>query len=286
MKYFSITLLLMATFPVCFGQSSGYKDFIGFLRTSDGQVINFKLMIGEIKGRTFKGYSATNYNSSDYTKSIIEGEIDLKENKMSFKEISNTETKSTAEDSTFCYITASNLTIQISDKKNILKGKFEGLFPSGKVCATGVLMLVNGDVLNDSIIENEPKLNQTACAKIEAKDSTIADSVFTSNEVLLVNEWKTGLAIEVWDGDHQDNDEIAIYLNDKLQRKVVLMHKKTVINLLAKGDKFRLKIVALNEGRSGKNTLNFRLKNASTNKDYASELKKGESFAIDFRKSD
>lgn len=284
MKLFSTTLLLMVITTFCFGQNPNY-EFKGFLTTSEGQLMSFKLMMTEIKEGKFKGYSATNYEGSDYTKSIIEGELDLNEKKMSFKELSNTETTSDAEDSTFCYINASYLTIEISVDKNIIKGKFEGVFPSGQSCATGSLILVNEDNLEDIQRTNEPVPNKTISANIEVKDPTVSDSLFTSNEVLSINEWQEGLTIEVWDGNIQDNDEIAIYLNDELKReKVVLRHKKALIDLPPNESKFRVKIVALNEGLSGKNTLNFRLRNAGTDKEYISVLRKGESFIIDFRK--
>jgi hypothetical protein len=285
MKLFSTTFLLMLIIPFGFGQTNDSYAFAGVLTTSDGQVMSFKLVVNELNEGRFKGYSATNYEGNDYTKSIVEGKLDLKEKKMSFKEISNTETTSTAEDSTFCYISASNLTIEISDKKNIIKGKFEGLFPSGKICATGALVLINKDVLDKIVIENKPKQNTPVSSTSEIKASTVTDSIFTSNEVLLINEWKNGLTLEVWDGDLQDNDEIAIYLNNVLKRnKIVLMHKKTIIDLPPNNQNFKIKIVALNEGRSGKNTINFKLKNAGTGKDYVCELKKGESFIIDFKK--
>lgn len=283
MKLFSATFLLMAISQACFGQNTDSYDFIGLLTTSDGQVMSFKLMVNEIKDGKFKGYSATDFEGDNYTKSTIEGELNLKEKKMSFREISNTETTSTAEDSTFCYITASNLTIDYSGKKNIIKGKFQGVFPSGKVCATGSVFLVNEDVLENIVKENKPAHNGSESKKTEVKVHT--DSVFTSNDVLLITAWGNDLTIEVWDGDLQDNDEIAIYLNDVLKReKVILKHIKTTIALPSKENKFSLKIVALNEGRSGKNTLYFSLKNAGTDKVYVSNLKKGESFDIEFRK--
>ena len=93
------------------------------------------------------------------------------------------------------------------------------------------------------------------------------------------------ISLEVWDGYFQDDDRISIYLNNELiEENLVLRNDKQVIALPQDKSKYLLKIVALNEGSSGINTVNFRLKNSSEVKEFVSMLRKGESFSIDFKK--
>lgn len=280
MKLIAIILFVLFNLSLSFGQTSVQYNFSGIVTTSDGQMLSFKIVIDAIQsGGKFTGYSITNYKKKDYTKSLIKGTLNLKEKKISFQELSNVETKSTAQDSTFCYINAFDLDIEMFKKKNIIKGKFEGLFLSGEVCTTGAIVLVNKDVETlEFIIPVEEPVSKPE------KDIPF-DSVMTSNEKLLVDNWKKDLTIELWDGSVEDNDAIAVYLNDKLiRKKVILKNVKNKIKLPTTENTFQIKIVALNEGNSGINTLNFSIINTEDDKLYVSKLKKGEFFIIDFKK--
>lgn len=291
MKLFIVKTLVLVTTVFCFGQNSENSEFAGFLTTSDGYRVTFKLIIDQLDEGPFTGYSETDYDGENYTKSSVKGAISLERNELSFKEIGNTETKSTAEDSTFCYITASDLTLRSNDKADVIVGTFEGFYPSGKTCATGAVLLVNNKNIKEKKKEKKrkkeikkPKKNNTTKEYSASKPSN-ADSIFTSNEELIINKWgNDGIVMEVWDSGIQDSDLIAIYLNDKIiEEKIFLTNEKTIIKLPTGSDSFKLKIVALNEGHVGINTFHFRLKNVGNNKDYISELRKGESFVIDFK---
>ncbi len=281
-SFYTLVFHLFISF-VSIGQNSIQYDFRGVITTSDSQMMSFKIVIDQLKiGGEFTGYSVTNYKKKDQTKSFIKGVLNIKENKMSFKELRNMETHSSASDSTFCYIHTSELTIEVHKKKNIIKGKFKGVFPSGKVCTTGAVVMVNDDVLKDIKF---PKPSSQKTISIPKKH-TPPDSIMTANENLLVTNWKGDLTMELWDGGkRQDGDAIAIYLNDRLIRdKVVLKHDKTILKLPSNENRFHLKIIALNEGSAGINTLKFRFNNPELSQLYTSELRKGEFFIINFEK--
>ena len=69
-----------------------------------------------------------------------------------------------------------------------------------------------------------------------------------------------------------------------IKENVVLKNRKAIIELPDNKESFRLKIVALNEGSVGINTLNFKFKDATNNNEYVSKLKTGEFFFIEFSK--
>ncbi|MEQ8358081.1 MAG: hypothetical protein RH860_01245 [Cytophagales bacterium] len=283
MKLFSSVFSLFLVSQTLLGQNTVNQEFTGIIAISGGEKISYKLIIEEIENGIFRGFTISNFEGEDYTKTKIKGKLSLDNLSMSFEELDNVETKSSAEASTFCYVSAPNLKIRILKNKNIIAGKFLGLFPSGEECAGGIILLTNGGDLRK--IEEMNVEQPVAIKKMPAKKSLEFDSVLTSNEKLEIVNRDNKISLEVWDGYFQDDDRISIYLNNELiQENLVLRNDKQVIALPQDKSKYLLKIVALNEGSSGINTVNFRLKNSSEVKEFVSMLRKGESFSIDFKK--
>ena len=266
MKSFYTILFVALISPMFYAQNIVYHDFVGYLTTSDGQKISFKLMIDKINSGDFDGFSITDYNGKDYTKSIISGSLDVKGNSLTFEEKGNLETASTAKESSFCYITATNLSIVTFGKSNIVKGKFVGLFQTGGVCARGDVLLVNTDELVDTIVIEKPIVSMPQSSASQKADEQVQDFIMTSNEELLVKEWSNNTDIEIWDANLEDGDAVSIFVDDVLiKENVVLKNRKAIIELPDNKESFRLKIVALNEGSVGINTLNFKFKDATNN---------------------
>lgn len=283
MKLFSSVFSLILVSQALFGQNTVNQEFTGIIAISGGEKISYKLIIEEIENGIFRGFTISNFEGEDYTKTKIKGKLSLDDLSMSFEELDNVETKSSAEASTFCYVSAPNLKIRILKNKNIIAGKFLGLFPSGEECAGGIILLTNGGDLRK--IEKMNVEKPVTIEKMPVKKSLEFDSVLTSNEKLEIVNRDNKISLEVWDGYFQDDDRISIYLNDELiEENLVLRNDKQAIALPQDKSKYLLKIVALNEGSSGINTVNFRLKNSSEVKEFVSMLRKGESFSIDFKK--
>ena len=52
-----------------------------------------------------------------------------------------------------------------------------------------------------------------------------------SNEKLVINTWDSELKIAIWDGNVEDNDEIAVYVNNQLiKEKIILKEILTSLN--------------------------------------------------------
>ena len=110
------------------------------------------------------------------------------------------------------------------------------------------------------------------------------DVVLRSNDKLVIESKKNIILIKIWDGNIEDNDIISIYLNDKIfKENIILKKKKRSLSVpMIKGDS-KLKIVAINEGDSGINTVNFSIKNTHNSKEFVSKLKTEESFVIELK---
>ena len=108
--------------------------------------------------------------------------------------------------------------------------------------------------------------------------------VLMSNDTLSIEFTGKELFLEVWDGGILDNDMISIYLNGEiLKKEITLTGKKETIELPVSNNNFKLKIVALNTGNLGMNTVSFAVKDThDVIKGFGSRLNKGESFDVEF----
>lgn len=271
-----ISLFLFVNFV--FGQTENFQEYTGILKTSEGQVIQLKLLLKEVKDGQFSGYTVTDYNGENYTKSTIDGKINISDNLFSFWEVGNTETKSQVQDSSFCFIKAPNLKIQNFGSKQLVSGLFTGEFASGKSCASGTIILTHVNRVDSvSTLKNENNQDKREEKAYVKQD----DSVLSANDEIKARISGNTVFLKLWDGNKQDKDMVAVYVNDiVVKEKVILRNKKIIIELLdiKAGDK--LKIVALNEGFAGRNTLNFQI---SGNKEYVSKMSKGECFRVVFQ---
>jgi hypothetical protein len=260
-----------------FSQTEDIKQtFTGFMKLTSGQTIDIKIRIDSLANNNFQGTSITDYNGSNYTKSNIEGFVDLNHKKMNFKELRNTETLSKAKDSTFCYLSCPSLIIDTIANKYWISGIFTGNFLSGKICATGKIFLLSDDTIK-TIVESQESINPIPTETTQAKH----DTSFQMNETLEINHWNNFTYLEIWDGNIEDDDAITIYLNNKIFiKKLIIGNQKKEIQLPDNQDLFEIKIKAKNEGKIGTNTLKFKLHDY----EFSSKLNKGESFRLIFKR--
>lgn len=285
MKFYLFTLSIFLFSAWSYGQDAGSHVFTGALTLKEGQQITVKFVLSNFEGKNFNGYSITDYEGKNYTKSIIKGVLDLDKNTLSFKELDNVETSSTADKSLFCFVSANGLKLDINGDKNTIKGSFKGLFPSGKQCASGSLELSNTGLLSkpENKKEEPPLLKKDSVSYKKKTGIPDTDRVLTSNEQLFVETSSQGVRMTFWDGNVQDNDSIAIFINDSsLNDHMLLTNRKKSIDLPKDLKYYQLRVVAINEGRFGDNTVNFSIDNFDKKKLFVAKLKKGESFLVDF----
>lgn len=287
MKTIQLTILLIF---LCFlGTSQTKTEFAGAISINEGDVLSYKLTFIQEDNLRITGYSITDLNGESLTKSSIIGEYDTIKKNLSFKELGNIYSKIDDDDSTFCFVHAEKLKIKEINGVKFITGNFQGLFPNGDVCAEGKIFFTESNVIKKvKSIADSIKTIKNLPAELPGEIKEFNDKqnvVLMSNDKLLIDFSGNFLTLEVWDGAILDNDKIKIYLNDSLiEQEITLTKSKKTIELPANLKLFKVKIVALNIGDTGINTVNFALKDAIEIKEFTSRLNKGESFEAEFRR--
>lgn len=283
-----IFLLVITNLPGT-SQNVNKFQFIGTITINDGEVLSYKIVFNRTTNNNISGYSITDLYGESLTKTSIIGKYDTTKNILSFKELSNVYTKVEGGDSTFCFVSAEKLKIKNINGSKIITGDFKGRFPSGEICADGKIFLTESNLvkkvksLADSIKSSQDSSNliQDSIKVFNNRQ----EMVLMSKDILLIEYLGKGLILEVWDGVIIDNDKISIYVNDTiLKEEITLTGNKKKIHLPVTKDYFKLKIVALNIGLSGVNTVNFAVSDSIGVKEFSSRLNTGESFDVEFRR--
>ena len=269
-------------------QTSKILSLIGTLQLADNTIITYKISYEETATSAIKGNSLTDIYGADKTVTAIEGKINHKEKKISFKETANISTQSNSDEALFCYIEVVDARMREVAGKTIVQGKFTGKLPSGKTCASGTIYLVSASyidklaqqLLTPKNIKNKDTLNMLNEKLNETKEPLYYNQIGSKNNLNLT--WKgTELIIEIWDGQKEDNDEIEVYVNNKrvLDRFTIKREKKTLIIPLTQPENI-IKITGVSEGQSAPCTANILLRDGAKTFPLIAELKKGESTQI------
>lgn len=287
---FYITIFICPTLTVA--QNNITYEFIGTLQLSNNELISYKLSFKDLVNGKIEGNSITDIYGEDRTKSVIKGNINFTEQKISFIETANLSTKSKANESDFCYLIVKNASFKTIKGKTILQGKFSGKLPNGSVCANGKLYLISTSYLQqlENNYLNTDKIKSTdTLAMLKEKMLLLKQraekNTLKSNEVLNVNWQSNEIILEIWDGEQEDLDEISVFVNDKkIVDKLSLKRQKKVFIIPLNEKVASIKITGLYEGLSAPCTANINLKDGTEITPIISVLKKGESNTINIRK--
>ena len=285
-------MIIILSFTTIDAQVPKINSLIGTLQLADNTIITYKISYEETATNTIKGNSLTDIYGADKTVTAIEGSINHKEKKISFKETANISTQSKSDEALFCYIEVVDARMREVAGKTIIQGKFTGKLPSGKTCASGTIYLVSASyidklaqqLLTPKNIKNKDTLNMFNEKLNETKEPLYYNQIGSKNNLNLT--WKgTELIIEIWDGQKEDNDEIEVYVNDKrvLDRFTIKRERKTLIISLTQAENI-IKIVGVGEGQSAPCTANILLRDGAKTFPLIAELKKGESTQISLKR--
>ena len=284
--------LFLYVFNVFFSQlaycQEEKNEFAGTLQLESKEIITYKIQFKVSENGDIEGTSLTDIFGSDRTLSKIKGKINKTTHKISFEEIGNISTKSSAESEEFCYLKVENATLKLDKGKSILKGNFIGQFQNGKKCATGYIYLISKDYidqltqkyLNKDVIKNEDSLLKMKQLNndIQAK---IGSTYLYNNQVMRLNWLSADIIIEVSDASRADGDEIAIYVNGKkiLDSFVIGKDKKTIVVPYTE-NKMSIRIQALNEGTLKSCTASITLRDNENNTNVVANMNKGANVVI------
>ena len=291
MKFKLFIVLFFNITAFAFSQVNNEYEFIGALQITNQQVITYKIIFTEVEKGKIEGESFTDFFGEDFTKSKIIGTINKRKNKISFTEVGNISSTSTKDTATFCYISVEDLKIKSIAKNRVLQGEFNGVLANGDSCASGTLNLVGSEVLerlnlnNDSLrkIDSILKSPKPLDKPVEVKVRPLTENILQlKNDDKISIKWKSDkIVINVWDGSKEDNDMISIYFNDTLiEEDLIIMNEKKSIEI--PNNTGVLKIIAVNTGDKGQNTVNILLKDNDELKHMMSVLNAGEEVLIKF----
>ena len=135
-----ITLTFMCIILSTFAYSQNTFSYLGPLILSNNTPISFSLELQEENG-IVNGYSITNINTLDETKSEISGLYFKSDNSFQLQETQILQTSSEAPLNTFCYINM-NLAFKGKFGSKRLEGTFIGNFLDSTQCASGKIILM------------------------------------------------------------------------------------------------------------------------------------------------
>lgn len=285
MKSF-LTLLVLFYFQIIVYSESSY-EYIGVLQTGE-TIITYKINFNLSKDGSLSGESVTDFYGPDRTSSIISGFLNSKTNSISFKETKNTQTKSKADESSFCYIHVENLKLKQTSKKQAIQGEFTGLFLNDSICSKGKISLISSDILD---VLKTKGINVDSLKNAESIDLEEIKSKFQKNTIdlkgsdtITINCRTVNLEIEVWDNFSEDKDIVnIIYNNKKIADNLEIKNKHHKISFeLVKGTSI-LKVIALDEGETPTNTVNFLIIDGKNSTPVVARLKKGEAVYVKLR---
>jgi len=279
-----LCLILISWVTLLNAQNNKGNEYTGFLTLDDNTLISYKISFKQLADYSIEGYSVTDYLGKDKTKSKIIGTINPSKNTISFKETSNQSSLSNTKLSEFCFVNVTNARFDLKNEKNMIDGDFTGKYLNDSICAKGRLTLVES---NSNQSKKNIKPDSTHISNLLSQlSNTTSSNHLSSNDVLKLNWSSEKLVIELWDAAFFDGDKVSLFLNDKplLENFLITNTKKRLELSLSEGIT-DLRIIAVNEGESPPNTVNFILHDGDKSIPVISSLKIGESSLLQIIKN-
>ena len=210
MKYkFLLFTILLSQFTTA--QIKEHKYF-GTIILENNAPMSFSLDLIEKDGKV-SGYSMTNHDTEDETKSEIQGLYFKEDKTFQLQETQIIYTKSEKPINSFCYIRM-NLKIKNRFTKKRIEGNFTGNFLDSSFCANGKIMLMEKSFIEKKIKKIEKKIDKLK--KKEAKKEITKTKILKDGDSFNINWTSKYITIKIWDSNQEDGDEINLSINDNL----------------------------------------------------------------------
>jgi hypothetical protein len=257
MRY-KIILLFLFSSNLLFAQITEYNYF-GSLLLKNNPPMSFSLELIEQDGKV-SGYSITNHNTKDETKSEIQGLYFKKNKTFQLQETQIIYTKSEVPINNFCYIRM-NLKLKSLLNKKRLEGDFYGNFLDSSSCAEGKIMLLEKSIIDKKIKKIEKKIEKIKKKEIKKDKEEITTTKIIKDGDSLNIDWNSKfLIIKIWDSNQEDGDKINLIINDNiiLDNFETKNKPKRIKYKLVNGENI-INIQAVNTGSSPPNTSRIEL---------------------------
>ena len=276
MRFIAILFLLLC---VNLGFSQNTYSYLGTLILTNNTPISFCLELQEDNG-IVNGYSITNINTPDETKSEISGLYFKKDKSFQLQETQILQTKSEAALNTFCYISM-NLSFEGKFGTKHLKGAFTGNFLDSIECASGKVILVERTKLEKKIEKIKKKVEKKYNEKHQDTSLVKRTEIVKDGDDFTINWEGNKLRLFIWDANKEDGDKIELTINGN-----IILHdfettnkRKKVKYKLAEGEN-TIEIKATNIGTSPPNTSRIELIDSKTKYPIITQLELGKTAVI------
>ncbi len=273
------TLTFISIILSTFVYSQNTFSYLGTLILSNNTPISFSLELNEENG-TVNGYSITNINTPDETKSEISGLYFKDDKSFQLQETQILHTKSEASLNTFCYINM-NLSTKGRFKTKRLEGTFTGNFLDSTECASGKIVLMERSKLEKKIEKIKKKVEKKYNEKYNDTSLVKKTQVLKDGDDFTIN-WKSNeLRLYIWDANQEDGDRVQLIINDNiiLDDFTTTNKRKKVKYKLLDGIN-TIEIKATNLGTSPPNTSRVELIDSDTKYPIITQLELGKSAII------
>ena len=254
MKFNLIFISILISEILC-AQINEHKYF-GTIILENNAPMSFSLDLIEKNGLV-SGYSITNHNNENETKSEIQG-VYIKEDKsFQLQETQIIYTVSEAPLNSFCYIRM-NLNLKNRFTKKRLEGVFSGNFLDSIECAKGRVMLIEKSIVEKKIKKIEKKIEKHK--KKEQQNEIVETEILKDGDNLNLKWNSKYLTIKIWDANQEDGDKVNLTINsDRILESFETENKAKKIKYKLTEVKNKVIIEATSLGKSPPNTSRIEL---------------------------
>jgi len=186
-------------------------SYLGTLILSNNTPISFSLELQEDNGNV-NGYSITNMNTPDETKSEISGLYFKKDKSFQLQETQILQTKSEAALNTFCYISL-HLSFKGRFGAKRLEGTFTGNFLDSIECASGKIILMEKTKLKRKIEKIKKKIEKKYTEKHQDTSLVKRTQILKDGDNFTINWESNKVKLFIWDANLEDGDKITLTIN-------------------------------------------------------------------------
>jgi len=262
-------------------------DFIGTLILENNALITYRIQFN-INNSKISGYSYTDINGNDETKSELKGTYNEKDKIISLEEFNILYTKSKEIEDIFCFINV-DAKIKLKNNKQSIQGSFLGLYNDKDTCATGEILLISLKDAFKEIDKISKKISKTnrldSLTKLKVTKEILLNelkpNILKKDEILSVF-WKSDkLILEIWDNGKEDGDLISLKFNNKtIFRKYEVKKSKKIIEFELIDGENLIEILANNNGTIFPNTAKAILIDGEIEHAISTNLEAGQSSKI------
>ncbi|RCS27074.1 hypothetical protein DUT90_08145 [Polaribacter sp. WD7] len=277
-------------------QSQGTKAFdyelLGALVLEDSQMMSYKIEFNRGENNFIQGYSFTDLDGINETKSYIRGYYNPKDDKIQFTESDILYTKSKFLPEEFCFVKFKG-TFKGDSKKRLLEGNFVGIYNDKDTCATGKMKLVGIKFVEKKVrkiykkIKKIKKIDSVVKAEIKPENylKKFSETKMKSGEKVSVFVYSSKIKLEIWDYGIQDGDIVTIKQNEKVVLKnYKVARKKKQIDLNLQEGNNLIRIITEDSGALETNTTKLKIYDFRREYEVVANLEEGKSATINIVK--